>query len=217
MPVNPAACLSGKPVIAIACGDSHSSPCAADGTLAAWGYNYFGQLGNNTTSNSTASRLAVTTNALQAGERIVAVRSAPRCRTWPGAGGRSPPPPAVQDTRRQRRGRHRRHPEWQCECPGHAAATVAFEYGLTTSYGTTVAATPVCGHRHRRHRGERATSAACFPAPPIIIGWWPPTPAARCTGEDMTFTTGTQSSAGRPDLEQWHAVPGILQLHAPVI
>ncbi len=44
--------LSGKIVVAIAAGNNHSLALCSDGTLAAWGYNSDGQLGNGTTINS---------------------------------------------------------------------------------------------------------------------------------------------------------------------
>ena len=43
--------LAGKTVIAIAAGDDHSLALCSDGNLAAWGYNDYGQLGNNSTTN----------------------------------------------------------------------------------------------------------------------------------------------------------------------
>jgi alpha-tubulin suppressor-like RCC1 family protein len=50
--VSTATALSGKTVSAVAAGDSHSLALCSDGSVAAWGYNSFGQLGNNSTSNS---------------------------------------------------------------------------------------------------------------------------------------------------------------------
>ena len=42
--------LYGKTVVAIAAGSSHSLALCSDGTVAAWGYNAYGQLGDNTTN-----------------------------------------------------------------------------------------------------------------------------------------------------------------------
>jgi alpha-tubulin suppressor-like RCC1 family protein len=44
--------LAGKHVVAIAGGQLHSVALCSDGTAAAWGYNYYGQLGNGTTTPS---------------------------------------------------------------------------------------------------------------------------------------------------------------------
>ena len=43
--------LFGKTAVAIAAGAEYSLALCADGTVAAWGYNYGGQLGDNTTMN----------------------------------------------------------------------------------------------------------------------------------------------------------------------
>ena len=43
--------LFGKTVVAVAAGDSHSLALCSDGTVAAWGYNTYGQLGDNATTN----------------------------------------------------------------------------------------------------------------------------------------------------------------------
>jgi len=43
----------GGPAIAVAAGTSHSVALMADGTVKTWGYNNYGQLGNNTTTSST--------------------------------------------------------------------------------------------------------------------------------------------------------------------
>ncbi|MEP2776553.1 MAG: choice-of-anchor D domain-containing protein [Luteolibacter sp.] len=46
--------LSGKTVTSIAAGFHHSLALCTDGTLAAWGYNYYGQLGNSSTGQRNA-------------------------------------------------------------------------------------------------------------------------------------------------------------------
>ena len=64
--------LAGRTVIAVSLGEQHSLALCADGTLAAWGDNQYGQLGNGTT---TASRVpvAVTTTGVLAGKTITAI------------------------------------------------------------------------------------------------------------------------------------------------
>ena len=66
--------LYGKTVVAIAAGYYHSLALCADGTVAAWGYNCFGQLGDNTTTQRNAP-VAVSTTPLAASQRFAGVAS----------------------------------------------------------------------------------------------------------------------------------------------
>ena len=75
--------LAGKTVVAIAAGTYHNLALCSDGTLVAWGYNYYGQLGNGSTdtdapwgsaapvkvSNSWTALTGKTVTAIAAGER----------------------------------------------------------------------------------------------------------------------------------------------------
>jgi alpha-tubulin suppressor-like RCC1 family protein len=129
--------LAGKTVVEVMTGTDFSLARCADGTLATWGLGTSGQLGNDTMTTSGLPVLAKLT-WLAAGERITAV----------GNGGShvlavvaTPPTPAVitlaatdvKDTTAVLRG--------SVNANG-ANVNVAFEYGLTTAYGATVAATP---------------------------------------------------------------------------
>lgn len=67
--------LSGEAVIAIARGNEHGLALFGDGTLAAWGYNDFGQLGDNTTTSRLAP-VAVDATTLAAGACFTCVASA---------------------------------------------------------------------------------------------------------------------------------------------
>jgi alpha-tubulin suppressor-like RCC1 family protein len=70
--VNTAGALSGKSVVAVAAGSSHSLALCSDGTVAAWGDNFYGQLGNNSTSSSLVPVLVNVAGVL-AGKTVVAV------------------------------------------------------------------------------------------------------------------------------------------------
>ena len=70
--VNQSGVLAGKTIIAIATGDNHCLALCSDGTLAAWGYNYSGQLGNGSTSNN-SSPVLVNQSAVLAGKTITAI------------------------------------------------------------------------------------------------------------------------------------------------
>lgn len=67
--------LAGKSVISIAACSSHSLALCSDGTVAAWGSNFFGQLGDNTTTNRlvpVAVNVAAGTSSLF-GKTVVAI------------------------------------------------------------------------------------------------------------------------------------------------
>jgi hypothetical protein len=64
--------LLGKTVVAVAAGDGYSLALCSDGTVAAWGYNVYGQLGNNRTIESNAP-VAVTGTGVLASKTVVAV------------------------------------------------------------------------------------------------------------------------------------------------
>ncbi len=64
--------LAGKAVIAIAAGAHHSLALCADGTLAAWGANDAGQLGNNSLSAS-AVPVAVSLEGALKGRKVIAI------------------------------------------------------------------------------------------------------------------------------------------------
>lgn len=72
VPVDRSGVLAGKTVIAIAAGPFHNFALCADGTLAAWGYNNYGQLGTGDRLNRRVPALVPPVGAL-AGKRIVAI------------------------------------------------------------------------------------------------------------------------------------------------
>lgn len=64
--------LAGKTVVAIACGAWHNLALCADGTLAAWGYNNYGQLGTGDTTTRKSPAAVVKHGAL-AGKQVVGI------------------------------------------------------------------------------------------------------------------------------------------------
>ena len=69
--VDTAGVLAGKTVTAISTGSYHS--CAvADGRVYCWGNNGYGQLGNNTTTDSSVP-VAVNTDGVLAGRTVIAI------------------------------------------------------------------------------------------------------------------------------------------------
>lgn len=135
--VNQAGVLAGKTVLTLACGYRHSLVVCSDGSMAAWGENLRGQLGNNSTTDGRVPVL-VNTVGLTTGERFMLA-----------AGGENhslaivatPPPPfattqaaiGLSDSRATLNGK--------VFANGNTTG-VSFEYGLTPSYGTTLQAIP---------------------------------------------------------------------------
>jgi alpha-tubulin suppressor-like RCC1 family protein len=70
--VDQAGALAGKTVTSIAAGNFFHFALCDDATLFGWGYNAFGQLGNNSTTNR-STPAPVSRGALTAGERFMAV------------------------------------------------------------------------------------------------------------------------------------------------
>ena len=136
--VNTAGVLSGKTVVAVAGGEGHSLALCADGTLAAWGRNLNGQLGNNSTANSPVA-VAVSGSLLASGERYAAVIGGCYA-SHDFASIVAPVTPGVIAsavtgitlTSATLNGTVN---------PNGNASTAYFEYGLTPSYGTTASVT----------------------------------------------------------------------------
>ena len=72
MRVNPVGALAGKQVVAVAAAAYASFALCDDGTVAAWGFNDDGELGNGTTATSLVP-LMVTTSGALAGKRVAAL------------------------------------------------------------------------------------------------------------------------------------------------
>jgi alpha-tubulin suppressor-like RCC1 family protein len=64
--------LSGKTVVALASGNGHTLALCADGTLAAWGRNDFGQLGDGSTTNR-LTPVDITASGALAGKLVIAI------------------------------------------------------------------------------------------------------------------------------------------------
>ncbi|MBN8459853.1 MAG: cadherin-like beta sandwich domain-containing protein [Verrucomicrobia bacterium] len=130
--------LAGKTVTAISAGSQHSLALCSDGTLAAWGYNYNGEVGDGTTTSRSAPVL-VLNGERRTGERIGRL-----------VGGLSsdsmvitamPPPPVAESLAATGLGDTAATLNGRVNGSG-ASTTVSFEYGLTTAYGSTVAGVP---------------------------------------------------------------------------
>ena len=65
--------MAGKTITAISAGSSHSLALASDGTVYAWGYNGYGQLGNGATDDSNIPVAITTAGMPMAGKTITAI------------------------------------------------------------------------------------------------------------------------------------------------
>ena len=68
--------LADKTIVAVAGGYLHSLALCSDGTLAAWGYNVYGQLGNNSAAASNVP-VAVDQSGVLAGKTVIAISAGP--------------------------------------------------------------------------------------------------------------------------------------------
>jgi hypothetical protein len=67
----------GKKVVAVAAGADHNIALCSDGTMAAWGSNDSGQLGNNSSAMPSSVPVSVSSSNLNLGENFAAVSSGP--------------------------------------------------------------------------------------------------------------------------------------------
>ena len=65
--------LAGKTIVQIAAGANHNMVLTSNGTVYAWGWNYHGQLGNNTKTNSNTIVAVQTIGTPLAGKKIVKI------------------------------------------------------------------------------------------------------------------------------------------------
>ena len=65
--------MAGKTIVQIAAGANHNMVLTSDGTVYAWGWNYHGQLGNNTKTNSNTIVAVQTIGTPLAGKKIVKI------------------------------------------------------------------------------------------------------------------------------------------------
>ena len=70
--VNTGGALAGKTVAALVAGQLHSVALCSDGTVVTWGYNNYGQLGNNSTANSSVP-VTVDTSGILAGKTVTVI------------------------------------------------------------------------------------------------------------------------------------------------
>jgi alpha-tubulin suppressor-like RCC1 family protein len=191
--VSKTAVLAGKTITGAAGGVGYSLARCSDGTLAAWGYNDSGRLGNGSTTDSL---VPVRVSGLRAGETFVACSAVLGAGTGFGLVAMPPPPAAttlaatgITDTDGTLNG--------TVSANGGASIAVSFQYGFTASYGTTAAATPatVGGTTDTAVSATLSGLLSGITYHYRVVGT---SATATVYGEDLTFTT--TKLAGLTDL-----------------
>ncbi len=131
--------LAGKTVTGIAAGENHGWVFCSDGSIASWGYNGDGQLGDNTTSNRSKPVLADLTKLLP-GERLTRIVSVPLAPASYAVSALPQAPrltaldaSAIQNTTATLNGEI---------SPDGVEGQLHFDYGPDQDYGHTLGATP---------------------------------------------------------------------------
>lgn len=136
--VNASGVLAGKTVVRLTAGYYHSLAACSDGTLAAWGYNSHGELGNGTTTSNSAP-VAVSTSPLTAGETFMLVAAGQSA--YHNLSLVATPAPAAATLTARSVTATTAVLNGAVNANGGTAA-VSFDYGLDTTYGTQLAGTP---------------------------------------------------------------------------
>ncbi|WP_395753441.1 cadherin-like beta sandwich domain-containing protein [Prosthecobacter sp.] len=187
--VNMSGALAGKTVVSLSAGNSLSLARCTDGTLAALGFNLYGQLGNNSTASSPIP-VAVSTSSIGTGGQFIHVATGKDSNDTLALA--ALPVPATTFTLAATSITGTSAVLNGSVNANGSAADVSFDYGLTTAYGMTVAASP-----------SVVTGAAGTAVTGGLTGLTPGTTyhfrargsnaAGAVTGTDLTFTTGPLS------------------------
>ena len=178
--------LAGKSVVSVAAGYYLSLAGCSDGTLAAWGNNTYGQLGNNSTVSSNVPVL-VDQSGLNTDQRLVGTVG---CYQHCIALAASPWLPVVATLSATDIAATSVTLSGSINARGESSA-VAFEYGPTSDYGSSVDATPspVTGTTQ-----VTAALSGLLPATTYHYRVRATNSGGTATGADMTFTTPSDNA-----------------------
>ena len=142
--------LTGKTIRSIERGAGHYFAICTDGTMSAWGYNDYGLLGNGS-QNLSKTPILVSMQALQKWRTFhrLYVEHHPQhgARGLPLQTAVTLPATAITGTSATLRG--------SVHCLNNNPVSLRFEFGLDTTYGSTLAATPRFRIRYSRRLSER--------------------------------------------------------------
>jgi len=176
--------LAGKTIIGIAAGYTHSMATCSDGSIATWGDNNHGQLGNNSTTDSSL-QVAVSTSSLAAGERFILAANGSNA--YHSLALVATPVPAATTLAATSVTSSTAVLNGMVNA-NDGTTTVNLDYGLDTTYGTKVAGSPAT-----------ASGSASTPVSVALKGLTPATTyhfrvnamnsGELANGGDQTFTT----------------------------
>lgn len=178
--------LYGKTVVNLSSGQGASMALCADGTLAAWGNNYYGEIGDNTKTMRSAPVLVNTSN-LVVGEQFMTLSDSFNAYSWSLAVAAIPAYATV--TTLAATSIDSAHAVLNgVVAAAYDSMMVSFEYGTTNAYGSTVSATPA-----------QVSSGLPVPVSAMLTGLQPGTTyhyrvngvnsGGTLNGNDLTFTT----------------------------
>ncbi len=193
--------LAGKTVTAVDASIFNSLALCSDGSAATWGYNPWGQLGNGTTSDSPVP-VAVLPGVIRPGERIIAGTAAVGSHFALVA---SPPAPTAETLAATLIGDHTATVNGRAGGNGETTA-LTFEYGLTDTYGSTLAADPatISG---TAVTGSSATLTGLLAGTTYHYRLVASNDGGTTRGADRTFTTGTLTALAGLSLSHGSLAP----------
>ena len=179
--------LFGKTVTTAAGGSYHSLARCSDGTLAAWGANYDGDLGNNSTTGSTAP-VSVSTTTLAAGEKWMSTFGGSSAYHSLGIVA-APPLPIVTTLAATSVTTTGAILNGSVNANG-STANVFFDYGAAPSYGINIPGVPtsVTG---TSATSVSATLTSLLPGTTYHFRVDGLNPGGTSSGNDLTFTTNS--------------------------
>ena len=178
--------LYGKTVQGIVLGYSHSAALCTDGTIASWGHNLLGTLGNNSTTSSSLP-VSASTSTLVTGEKFNQAGSGSQAYHTLALAVSPPPAPTAATLAGSSVTATGATLNGTANANNNTTA-VSFEYGLTTAYGSTVAATPGT-LTDSTGTAESATVSGLTPATLYHYRIKAASGAGIAYGSDQTFTT----------------------------
>jgi alpha-tubulin suppressor-like RCC1 family protein len=178
--------LADGTVVAVGGGASQGMALCADGRLAAWGWNHWGQIGDGTQVSPRTTAVAADLGMLLPGERVITPPNSP-CTGSMFAQVAAPLPEAVTLPATH-------IAKFTAKLRGSVLARgsetrIWFEYGTTTAYGMTAAGNPAQVHWKLTTAATTATLSGLVPGTTYHYRAVAASDSGIARGADLTFTT----------------------------